>query len=169
MLGGVKPWVWVVNAGRRTVRGLHPAWARPDDVWAEAWLPGPEAALYRRMDPRDRDHAVQVARAVLARHPRAGAEVVRAALLHDVGKSGRRYRVIERVATHLVRWRPAREGEASGGLRGAWQVAAHHARDGARLIREAGGSPRVAELVARHERPGGDVEAAWLRDADRRT
>lgn len=169
MLGGVKPWAWALNATRRTVRGVHPALARPDDGWAEAWLPAAEARLYRRMDPRDRDHAVRVARGLLARHPGAPAEVVRAALLHDVGKSGRRYNVLERIATHLVRWRPAADGPSLVGARGAWRTAARHAEYGADLIHRAGGSARVAELVARHERPGEDAEAVWLWEADRRT
>lgn len=165
----MKPWVWVLNAAVRTVRGVVPALARPEDAWAEARLPEPERRLYRTMDPRDRHHAVAVARALLRARPDAPSELVRAALLHDVGKAGRPYRVAERIAVHLVRGGapPAHPREA--GWRGARQTAAHHGRYGAEAIRSAGGSVRVAELVARHDDPGDDAEAALLRQVDRRT
>ncbi len=165
----MKPWVWAWNAGWRTVRGLHPRLADPDDAWAEAWLPRPERDLYAAMDRRDRDHAVRVARALLRRHPEAPSEVVRAALLHDVGKSRRRYRVAERILVHLVRTAPPPAEPPLGGMAGARQTAAHHAAYGAAMIRDAGGDPRVAELVARHERPGDDRHARWIQQADRRT
>ena len=121
------------------------------------------------MDRRDRDHAVRVARALLRRHPEAPSEVVRAALLHDVGKSRRRYRVAERILVHLVRTAPPPAEPPLGGMAGARQTAAHHAAYGAAMIRDAGGDPRVAELVARHERPGDDRHARWIQQADRRT
>lgn len=165
----MKPWVWAWNAGLRTLRGVHPALARPDDAWAEARLPDAERALYRAMDPRERDHHVRVARTILARHPDATPQLVRAALLHDVGKSQRPYRVIERILVHLVRGEVPAPQPIQVGWQGARQVAAHHAAYGASMILEAGGDPRVAELVSRHEQPEGDVEATALHEADRRT
>lgn len=158
-----------MNAAARTVRGALPALAAPDDAWARARLPNPERALYLAMDVRDRDHAVRVARALLDRNPDAPGELVRAALLHDVGKSRRRYRVGERVAVHLLRASPPPERPTLAGWRGARQVAAHHAAYGARMIRDAGGDDRVAQLVERHERPCGDRDAALLHEIDRRT
>lgn len=153
----------------RTVRGTHPRLAVPDDAWAEARLPEPERRLYERMDPRERDHAVRVARAVLRRRPYAAPELIRAALLHDVGKSVRGYRLAERIVVHLVGGGALPAQPPLAGLAGARQVARHHAAYGAAMIREAGGSPRVAELVARHERPGDDPDAALLHEVDRRT
>lgn len=165
----MKPWSWVWNATLRTVRGVHPALAAPDDAWAEARLPPPELRLYLGMDARERDHAVRVAKGLSARHPDAPAELVRAALLHDVGKSRRSYRVHERIVVHLVGGGSAPPEPRLRGLAGARQVARHHAAYGAAMIRDAGGSTRVAELVARHERPGDDPDARRLHDADRRT
>jgi len=165
----VRPWSWAWNATWRTVRGVHPALAAPDDAWADRRLPGPERALYRRMDPRERDHAVRVARAVLLRRPNASDELVRAALLHDVGKSRRGYRVSERILVHLVGGGAVPPEPRLGGLAGARQVARHHAAYGAAMIREAGGAPRVADLVARHERPGDDPDARLLHEVDRAT
>lgn len=165
----MKPWVWAWNAGWRTVRGLHPDLARPDDAWAAARLTAQERSLYAAMDPRDRDHAVRVAQALLRAHPDAPGPVVRAALLHDVGKARRRYRVDERILVHLVRAAPPPPDPPLAGLAGARQTAAHHAAYGAAMIRDAGGDGRVAELVARHDRPGDDPHAHWIREADRRT
>lgn len=165
----MRPWVWAWNAGLRTLRGVHPAFVRPDDAWAERFLAPTERPLYRAMDPRERDHHVRVARSLLARHPDAPTVLVRAALLHDVGKMRRPYRVVERVLVHLVRGDQPEAHPEKHGWDGARQVAAHHAAYGATMIRDVGGDPRVADLVARHERPAGDPEAAWLHEADRRT
>lgn len=165
----MKPWTWLLNAAVRAARGAVPALARPDDAWAEARLPEAERHLYRSMDRRDRHHAVAVARGLLRERPEAGPELVRACLLHDVGKAGRRYRVEERIAVHLFRLSPPPPTPPLTGWGRARQVAAHHARYGAEAIRAAGGSPRVAELVERHEAPGTDDEAALLRAVDRRT
>ena len=165
----MKPWSWPFRAAVRTLRGIRPGWARPDDAWAEARLDAPERSLYRAMDPRDRAHAVEVACALVRAFPGAPGEVVRAALLHDVGKSRRAYRLGERIAAHLVRVAPPPPEPALHGWAGARQVAAHHGAYGAAMIRAAGGSWRVAELVARHDRPGSDRWAAILREIDRRT
>ena len=166
----MRPWSWAWNAALRTVRGVHPALAAPDDGWASARLGDAERGLYLAMDPRDRDHAVRVARELLRTHPGAPAVAVRAALLHDVGKSRRRYRVDERILVHLVRAAPPPAEPPRRGLAGARQTAAHHAAYGAEMIRAAGGSARVAELVARHDRPpADDVHARWIHEADRGT
>ncbi len=165
----MKPWSWAWNATWRTVRGVHPRLVAPDDAWAEARLVASERDLYRAMDPRERDHAVRVAKALLRRRPDASDELVRAALLHDVGKSGRVYRLAERVLVHLLGAGSAPAEPRLDGLAGARQLARHHAAYGAAMIRAAGGAARVAELVARHERPGDDRDARWLHEVDRRT
>lgn len=166
----MRPWSWAWNATLRTVRGVHRSLVTPDDAWASARLSHAERGLYLAMDPRDRDHAVRVARALLREYPGAPEVVVRAALLHDVGKSRRRYRVDERILVHLVRAAPPPAEPPRRGLAGARQTAAHHAAYGAEMVRAAGGSPRVAELVARHDRPPvDDVHARWIHDADRGT
>jgi putative nucleotidyltransferase with HDIG domain len=151
----------------RTARGLRPGLARPDDAFAAHHLAGAELAAYRRMDPRDRDHACRVARGLLAAVPDADPLWVRAALLHDVGKSGVPYRVWERVVVHL--WTP---GEAL--LRraprvwaAAWRRHRDHAAVGAAALRAAGVDPRVADLVERHHRPSdGDEALRRLAEAD---
>ncbi len=121
------------------------------------------------MDPRERDHGIRVAKRVLERRPTAPDEVVRAALLHDVGKARRPYRVVERILVHAPLGPPPQHEPELHGWQGARQVAVHHPSYGAAMIRAAGGSSRVAQLVALHEAPGEDLFAAWIHEADRRT
>ncbi len=150
----------------RTARAFAPALARPEDAFAEAWLPEPERALYRAMDVRDRDHGCRVARRLLRDHPDADPVWVRAALLHDVGKSVAPYRAWERIAVHLVR-RDRRPNAPRGALGRAVERDRDHAAVGARMLAAAGADPRVVELVAEHHRPRtGDPAAAALAAAD---
>lgn len=151
----------------RTLRGLHPAWARPDDAWAEARLAAPERAIFRAMDPRERDHAVRVARRLVAARPAAAAGAVRAALLHDVGKAERPYRVGERVLVHLWCPDPDVPGPFPRGWRAAWRLHRDHAARGAARLRAAGVDARVVELVARHHAPAdADDDLRALQAAD---
>ena len=160
----------LVGLVRRTLVGLAPGLARPDDAFALGWLEGREVDAYRAMDPRDRDHACRVARRLLARCPDAEARTVRAALLHDVGKAERPYRVWERVLVHV--WTPGAPADVRfpAALRAAWRVHAEHAALGAGRLRALGVDPRVVELVARHhEAPDGDEELRRLIAADEAT
>ncbi|HEX7004440.1 MAG TPA: HD domain-containing protein [Trueperaceae bacterium] len=160
---------WVVNAARRTLVALLPALARPDDRFAQGYLEPAEYRLYLSMDPRDRQHACLVARQLLQRMPQASDVLVRAALLHDVGKSVRPYNPLYRILVHLYAPSDVPEAPALEGLRGAWQVKRHHSRYGARLIREAGGCDEVARLVERHHEPGGDAGASLIKSLDDET
>ena len=160
---------WIINAARRTALAFLPALARPDDRFAARFLAPQEYRLYLTMDPRDRQHACQVARNLLRRRPDASEVLVRAALLHDVGKSVRPYNPVHRILVHL--YAPSRipAEPVLEGLRGAWQVKRHHDEYGARLIREAGGCSEVARLVERHHEPDGDPDAGLLKSLDDET
>ncbi len=144
---------------RRTLVGIAPGFARPDDAFALGWLEGRENEAYRAMDPRDREHACRVAGRLLALHPDAEPHVVRAALLHDVGKAARPYRVWERVLVHV--WTPgaATAERLPRAWRGAWRAHREHAAVGATRLRRLGVDDRVVDLVARHHHPPGDDEA----------
>ncbi len=152
----------------RTLIAFLPSLAQPDDAYARTLLSEAEFGLYQMMDVRDRAHACGVARRLVALDPAAPAELRRASLLHDVGKAGGRYNPLARIIAAL--YTPAQIAPAPrlSGLRGAWQVKRHHDRYGAELILAAGGGRRVAEIVARHHRPNGDLAAAQLRDVDAR-
>jgi response regulator RpfG family c-di-GMP phosphodiesterase len=152
----------------RLFRALSPAQARPDDVWAANLLPACELEIYQKMDPRDREHAVRVAQKLLELHPEADGRVVRAAILHDCGKLVRPYNVLERVLVGLIAPEGPRSSQTTSGLdsRTAMDVRNNHPQIGAKLILEAGGDSRVAELVRIHHSPNDDLEATWIHEID---
>lgn len=143
---------------RRLARSVRESDAHPDDEWASAQLTPAETRVYLGMDARDREHACRVTRHLLREHPNVEGEVVAAALLHDCGKSIRRYNVIERVLVGLIPNRVARALPAFGAV----GIRASHPELGARLLAHVGARPRVARLVARHHHPGGDPDAVLL-------
>ncbi len=147
---------------QRLARSLRPEQARPDDIWASQYLTSGEARVYFGMDSRDREHACRVTRHLLKDHPFIDEEVIAAALLHDCGKSVRRYSVIERVLVGLIPNRIARFLPPFGPI----GIRAHHPELGARLLAHLGARPAVARLVARHHHPMGDPDAELLHHYD---
>ena len=151
----------LTNVLRRTLQAFFPFLARPDDALAAELLPANEYSLYRKMDRRDRAHACAVARALIEKKE-LSQTLLRAALLHDVGKHEAKFNPLERVAVHLYAPQVPPEPRLKG-VRGAWQRRRYHERYGAQLILEHGGDPAVAEIVARHHQPDGHPEAAALK------
>lgn len=164
---------WVANAARRTLMAALPALARPDDDWALSTLTPGEAELFLQLPPQERAHGVEVARRLLSSDPTAAPELVRAALLHDVGKLGTPQFVLWRVLTHLLPELAVAPEPRLRGLAGARQARMHHPAYGAALIRQAGGDEAVARLVEHHhaEAPTAELSGALaaLRSADERT
>ena len=157
---------WFLNAARRTLHTAVPSLARPDDAWAASRLNPREYELFSRLPPSERGHGVEVARRVLNVKPDASSAVVRAALLHDVGKLGFGNDVFQRIIAHLL---PAPDMAAEPrleGLAGVRQARLHHAEYGERLVLAASGDQRVARLVLIHHRPGDDPEARLLHECD---
>src|SRR5690606_4885293 len=114
-------------------------------------------------------HAIAVARCVVRRLPQASPVLVRAALLHDVGKLGAPQNVVWRVLTHLLPETQAAAEPRLRGLAGARQARRHHAALGAAMLRRAGGAEEVAVLIERHHDAAAVEEAAVLRECDART
>jgi hypothetical protein len=109
-----------------------------------------QTALFRAMAPVDQEHCLRVA-AALARQCHASPDLLRAALIHDAGKSTAHIAVWERVAHVLMlHFTPAlvgRVGSPGGGFGHGLYVLAHHAETGARLSAAAGFAPAVVALV----------------------
>lgn len=129
--------------------------------------------LVARLPAFDRAHHLGVHDLLLTHgfdHP----DLLRAALLHDVGKSNgaSQVRLWHRVARVVgIRLTPAtwsRVSSRPGGLRTGLYLAEHHARLGAAAVRAAGASERCCALILRHGEspPTGDPLLDALIDAD---
>lgn len=163
-----RPW-WFLNAARRTLTTALPALVPPDDHWAGTRLRPVEYELFMRLPPSERRHGVEVAKRVQSVKPDASSALVRAALLHDVGKLGFGSNVFERIAAHMLPVLLVPAEPRLSGLAGARQARRHHCAYGERLVSAASGDQRVAALVRIHHAPGDDEEARVLHDCDELT
>lgn len=161
------------------LHGLRPALAPSEIAEARHRLSAQEFAMFLAADARDRRHSVDLCilleRDGVGDRP-ASDHLLRAALLHDVGKGP--LSVWDRVSFVLLNAalpplaRQCERAAAAGGSR--WQDALwrlrHHAALGAALLEEAGSPPRVVEIVRRHTGPvpPDDPElSAFIRADDR--
>ena len=135
-------------------------------------LPSTGQALFLTMSRGDQRHSLDVHRA-LAATGCVDRDLLAAALLHDVGKGGRRVPFVIRPTIVLLKaWAPGTLRRLAGTgafapvprwrrpVRDAW----HHAELGACLAAEAGLAPRVVELIRTHHDPTGP--AALLHAVD---
>lgn len=169
------------------------AWLRPRGIKEDLirnYLPPQAVDLFRAMPRYDRQHALNVARA-LREQEHDDPDLLAAALLHDAGKStlagksvpagqsasGKaRVRLWHRVAVVLIHATSpgllARIGrDEPGSWRRPFYVQQHHAAIGAEMARQAGCSQITAGLIRRHEDPPGEVGdplLAALQAADNR-
>jgi hypothetical protein len=134
------------------------AWLRPiADATAQTHLTPAEFALYLRMSRPERQHHLRVLAHLLAvgqTHP----ALLKAALLHDVGKTRFRFGLIERVLVVLVkRWLPQRFKLWSQSQPQGWKrpfvVSAQHPQWSMEMGQQAGLDPLALELIARHQNP----------------
>ncbi len=132
-----------------------------DDRAARRVLPRDALALYVRMSPGDRQHALQVLERLRAEGSWPNS-VEQAALLHDVGKVGARLTLAHRTLVVLLQaLPPASLARLAGDGTPAWRhpffVQLHHAELGATLCAQAGCPPETVSLVRAHQ---GDDHAA---------
>ncbi len=144
----------------RLLRALSPRFAKPDDEWARARLTEQEFELFSAMDPRDREHGLEVARLLTGKYPGAPSYAVRAALLHDAGKSLRPYNLLERVLTGLI-CPDVPADPLRPGIYGAFQMRRHHPKYAARKIADT----EVSRIVLEHHQPRSQW-AKRLQEAD---
>lgn len=157
---------WVMNAATRTLQTAFPSLASPDDEWARLVLEPAEYDLYMMLPAAERAHAVKVARCAQSRERDVPQEVLRAALLHDVGKVGSSGHVVHRVIAHLLPEPEVAAEPRLPGLAGTRQAKRHHAAYGALKVLETTGDTRVAWLIRHHHQPGDDAWARLIRACD---
>lgn len=157
---------WVLNAAARTLQTAFPSLASPDDEWARLILEPAEYELYKMLPAAERAHAVKVARCAESRERDVPHEVLRAALLHDIGKVGSSGHVVHRVIAHLLPEPDVAAEPRLPGLAGTRQAKRHHAAYGALKVLETTGDTRVAWLIRHHHQPGDDAWARLIRACD---
>ncbi len=144
----------------RATQFLHALVAQPaaeDLALAEAWLAPSLQSLFQRLSPDEQAHSLAVLQALLSRGYREG-DLLAAALLHDVGKCRARLRPWERaagvIAFRLMPRLAARWARAGArGWQRAFVVAFRHPAWGAEMVRQAGGSESLQNLIRRHRDP----------------
>ena len=144
--------------------------AEADFALGDRFLRGQLVALFRGQHPRDIVHSARTAQWLLDRG-HDDADLIAAALLHDVGK--RHQRRGDRVAWVVAGWLGAGKLLAADGsrleVRRAIARSAAHAELGARMMLAAGASERAVALTRLHHVPSrGDRMLALLQEADAR-
>jgi hypothetical protein len=163
-----------VRAAYRIRQGLRnlAAEMRPHD-WAlvDRHLSAVEREYFARMAPADQRHSVEVLRTLLS----DGVDdphLLKAALLHDVGKSGGRINVAHRTLLVLARalfgrWHLITAWPPGRGWWTPFYVMSNHPRIGASMLAKAGCDERVWRLVELHQVPVarlGDIpDGEWVR------
>lgn len=135
----------------------------------EQVLPPTQAELFRKMPAASQRHSLNVYYALRQAGEDDG-ELLRAALLHDVGKRG--VRLYHRVANVLLRalaprlwrrWATLGPGPGRGGL----YTLRHHGELGAKQLVSRGASRRIVEIVRLHQEENlADPKLRRFRQAD---
>jgi hypothetical protein len=117
----------------------------------------PLSKLFFRMSPSDQAHSLRVLSALQC-EGHSDPDLLAAALLHDVGKSVHRPTVFDRIivvlANHIIPHRVVQWGGAKPqGWRRPFVISTQHARWGADLVAQHNASPRLVELIRRHQDP----------------
>jgi len=135
----------------------------------ERYLAPSQRDLFQEMSPIDQRHCLDVFNALLQQR-RTDPDVLRAALLHDAGKTG--IHLWHRVAGVLLEafWPTLLEKLAVNRPQSwlyGFYIYRHHAELGAELAERSGCSPPVVELIRGHHAPSENERAKALWDVDR--
>ena len=153
------------------LRSLAAKKRREDWALVERYLSAPERSLFEGMQAADQQHGVRVLRSLLARGI-TDRSLLKAALLHDVGKSSCQIRTFHRaaavLATALLGGLPRFLSDNDrGGCFTAFYVIANHPKIGATMLARAGSEARVCRLTELHQMEPRAVETVsdgdWVR------
>jgi putative nucleotidyltransferase with HDIG domain len=137
---------------------VHALTARiPGEEWPpiRELLPPDQLTLFRSMSRRDQRHGLDLM-AALREQGYHEQPLLRAALLHDVGKTGH-LRLFHRVAVVLLEaYAPSMLSRLADGRPSSWRYPfhahLHHARLGAERARDAGCDEFTVQLIEHHHR-----------------
>lgn len=88
---------------KRTVESFGRQAPAPDlEQWARKHLSDDERQLWDRLHPRDRRHAIGVAKRFIELEPEAPIAAIAGALLHDIGKADAPSSLLARIAAELL-------------------------------------------------------------------
>ena len=135
----------------------------------EQHLDSSQRDLFQQMSPIDQRHCLDVFNNLL-RQGHSDPDLLRAALLHDVGKRG--INLWHRVAGVLLEaFRPALLEKLAVNRPQSWlygfYIYQHHADLSAELAERSGCSPSIVELVRGHHTPSDNEHVKALWNADR--
>jgi putative nucleotidyltransferase with HDIG domain len=149
----------MVSARHRVGQFWRHASARVSEQEREAAerLLGPSLwPLFAQLPVNDQRHGLDVLETVMRLEGEPGRLLQQAALLHDVGKAGARFSVVDRSLTVFLRavspWLLQVLRRARPGFARRHDVYVDHARIGAARLRAAG-APELAAVVAEHHEP----------------
>ncbi|MFZ5639343.1 MAG: HD domain-containing protein [Bacillota bacterium] len=179
----------IIKRTRQLWRALTAKMTAADHALVSRFLNKTEQNLFFQMDVAIQKHCVNVAytlEELLAGQANTRAWspgpdttlLIKAALLHDIGKITGRFTVLDRIwyvlvrkVSHRLARRIAKEGR--GGwltrLRNAFYIHVHHGELGSDLARQNGFTDKLIMLIRLHhdqERPDDSVELKLLRRAD---
>ncbi|MZP28539.1 HDIG domain-containing protein [Heliobacterium undosum] len=141
---------------RQVLQAWQPRFSKEELVWADAFLTPEERAVFLEMAPADRRHALDVAhlchRASGELSPEAQQLLLKAALLHDMGKRNASIGLVHRILYVLLGSRPEKSQAFYGWplLGKPLSVLADHASLGAQEAARRHWTPALVELIRRH-------------------
>ena len=154
---------WHHLAGRFLSVLLAKALQPPEVDEIRIWLSPGERAAFFAQPPYDQRHGLDSARFIAELGPQRR-DLVRAALLHDIGK---RHSQLGPIGRSLASAYAKFGGKASG----RWVSYLQHGRAGGAELKALGSEPMVVEFAEHHHglRPGSITQADWdlLQAADR--
>jgi hypothetical protein len=149
-----------MNLAYRTTQFFRAMIAKPrpqELALVEANLSPPMAELFWKMSSTEQVHGLRVLRSLIAQGQN-DPDLLAAALLHDVGKIRFTLHIWERVLIVLANWFIPEMVQRWGvgepdGWRRPFVIASLHPMWGAEMVRDAGGSKILIDLVRRHQEP----------------